>query len=78
MANTENANVNWKICATIEHKEQQAAGREGATVDQGSCIHTCKHVCVCVCLCALRIETFRFMRQKLCFDSHMNELQDDG
>lgn len=48
VANTENANVNWKICATIEHKEQQAAGREGATVGQGSCIHTCKHVCVCV------------------------------
>lgn len=50
VANTENANVNWKICATIEHKEQQATDREGGAVGQGSCIHTCKHVCVCVCV----------------------------
>lgn len=44
VANTENANVNWKICATIEHKksvEREVAG-------QRSCIHTCRHVCVCV------------------------------
>lgn len=58
VANTENANVNWKICATIEHKEQQAADREGRGGGSGV-MHTYMKACVCVCVC-VRWELKRF------------------